>query len=106
MDEFPDDYVAHNLPLLLLSGLGPDPSNLPITSQRSKSLLQEGGFRLKSVLEPVTDSGADVLLQAFLDHDASKRKWNGASVTNSRHSYHIRRVGRVGQTLHLVHIHR
>lgn len=99
MESFPDDFVLHNLPLILLSGLGhdDDPTSLQ-QAQRSTSLLQDGGFRIRTETPPLTDPVAQHLLQTFLGFDASNAGTNGKKtfVRASPLAFKIQKVGRVG----------
>ncbi len=99
MELYPDDYVEHNLPLVILSGLGGEPDTFEETSERSRSLLLEGGFRIKAGAAPVTGSTANELLQAFLSRDSSNVSWNSRATSASDNvgNFRIKRVGRVGQ---------
>ena len=99
MEVFPEDYVEHNLPLVILSGLGGESDTSEETSERSRSLLLEGGFRIKADAAPVTGSTADALLQALLSRDSSNVSWNSraTSASDSVGNFRIKRVGRVGQ---------
>ncbi|KAI9881024.1 MAG: hypothetical protein M1830_008906 [Pleopsidium flavum] len=78
MDAYPPEYVSHNLPLIILSGLGSADSKSQDASQRaSYPLLHERGIRITSDIPPVTGSSAEQLLQTFLAADANKGRWNG-----------------------------
>jgi trafficking protein particle complex subunit 11 len=98
MEAFPEDYVAHNLPLILLSGIGHDEKPASDRTESSRSLLQEGGFRIRTDLPPVRSKPAEDLLQAFLSFDSTKGGVNGqnASARDSPWAFKIKRVGRVG----------
>lgn len=99
MEAYPEDYVEHNLPLILLSGLGAEPEASEETSERSRRLLLEGGFRIKTDTPPLTSSTAENLLRAFLSADSSEASWNNraSSTTDGDGRFRIKRVGRVGQ---------
>lgn len=99
MEVYPEDYVEHNLPLVILSGLGGERDTSEETSERSRSLLLEGGFRIRADAAPVTGSTADALLQAFLFQDSSNVSWNSRATTTSDSvgNFRVKRVGRVGQ---------
>lgn len=100
MEAFPEDYVAHNLPLILLSGIGHDEEAFSEASERSRNLLQEGGFRIRTDTPPLTDTAADNLLRTFVAFDSTSNGFNNKSVyaRGSPGAFKIKRVGRVGQT--------
>ena len=101
MDAFPSDYVVHNLPLLLLSGLESEPSKEHDVVDHSKFLLREGGFRIKTDIPPVTGTVVETLREALLGSDASAANWNGRAISAKEYGggYKIRSVGRVRQAL-------
>lgn len=98
MDRFPQDYVIHNLPLLLLSGLDTRRSPEPDLSGKSHDFLHEGGFRIRVDAPAVSGPLAEQLLQSFCDQDASNVPWHSQAFA-SRHGrvFKIATVGRVGQ---------
>ena len=76
MDGYPAHYIAHNIPLILLSGLGtPDPNAFDETEQQY-ALLQEDGIRIASELPDVTGKTAEELLNCFQEFDAQDATWN------------------------------
>lgn len=97
MDAYPRDYITHNLPLILLSGLGSPDEGLLQTA--SYPLLHENGSRITSDLPPVTGSNAEQLKRTFLDADASKARWNGRQDKDRLYSigFRVKEAGRVGQ---------
>ena len=99
MNAFPSDYVVHNLPLLLFSGLEPDSNKEHAAVDHSKVLLQEGGFRIKTDAPPVSGDVADTLRDTLLQSDASLANWNGRAISAKEYGggYRIRSAGRVGQ---------
>jgi len=97
MDRFPADFVIHNLPLLLLSGLGTGSQLEPDPSGRSHNFLHEGGFRIRVEAPILQGALAEQLLQSFCEHDASDIPWHAKSLnTNSGKFFKISSVGRVG----------
>ena len=107
MDDYPAEYVDHNLPLVLLSGLGPDtkdedapgafpPSPLP---QQQYPLLQENPIQIFSDFPPLTGPTAIAVRDALLGQDASDTPWNagGDKETSTPGVFSVKRVGRVGQ---------
>jgi hypothetical protein len=101
MNAFPSDYIVHNLPLLLLSGLEVKSNKEQDALDHSKVLLREGGFRIKTDTPPVSGSVAETLREALLECDASAANWNGRAISASKYGggYRIKSVGRVGQAL-------
>lgn len=109
MDAYPQDYVAHNLPLILLSGLGVADADLSQTA--SYPLLHENAFRITSDLPHVTGSDAELLRRTFLDADASKSHWNARHDKEPQYNirFRVKEAGRVGQHVpllnQLLHLH-
>ena len=101
MDGYPGTYVSHNLPLIILSGLGSGSGHASGTG--SYPLLHENGFRITSDIPPVTGSNAEQLLRIFLDADASKGRWNRRHENEpvSNIGFQVKEVGRVGQDVHI-----
>ena len=97
MEAYPKDYIAHNLPLIILSGLGSADEDASQTA--SYPLLHENGFRITSDLPPVTGSNAEQLKHSFLDADASNAPWNGRHDKDRLHNtgFRVKEAGRVGQ---------
>jgi hypothetical protein len=97
MDRFPEDYYLHNLPLLLLSGLGAENHNDIDPSRKAHNLLQEGGFRIKIDAPLVQGDIAQQLLEAFREQDASNLPWHSQSLASRNgRVFKITSVGRVG----------
>ncbi|KAL6251223.1 hypothetical protein RBB50_001431 [Rhinocladiella similis] len=98
MNAYPDDYAFHNLPLLLLSGLGDGTDSKPDPRSRTHTFLQDGGFMVRIDLPNVQGHLAEQLLQAFNSQDASNVPWHSQSVAaRSGKIYKIANIGRVGQ---------
>lgn len=98
MNAFPEDYVVHNLPLIVLSGLE-DEQDDTNSGGRARNLLSEGGFRIKTDLPPVKGQTAQFLLRALLDYDSSERPLHGRGLaqTDQHAVFRIQSAGRVGQ---------
>ena len=99
MDAYPEDYVNHNLPLVLLSGLEADPENVSGTSS-DYPLLSEKGTHIFSDFPPLSGAVAEELRSLLLKDDTSQTPWKSrASVsgntTAANIGYHIRSSGRV-----------
>jgi hypothetical protein len=98
MDRFPQDYVFHNLPLLLLSGFSTKSLSEPDTAGNAHNFLHQGGFRIKVDAPLVGGPVAEQLLQCFCDQDASDVPWHSQSFTSRNgRVFKIATVGRVGQ---------
>ena len=85
MDGYAPAYLAHNVPLLVVSGLGSQP--------RDKSI--QGAIQLASEIPPVDSEDAQVILRHFKDSDAGKLAWN-AREHSGRNKFKVKVVGRVG----------
>lgn len=98
MESYPADYVVHNLPLVLLSGLEPDKAETP-TGEATQEYLAEGGFRVRAELAPLRHPQIKDLRAALLSYDGSNAPWRvqPADKTEQAHAFKIRSVGRVGQ---------
>ncbi|KIW31577.1 uncharacterized protein PV07_03211 [Cladophialophora immunda] len=96
MDRFPQDYVLHNLPLLLLSGLETRSPSEPDPSVKTHDFLHEGGFRIKVDAPIVSGPLAEQLLQSFCEQDASDTPWHSQYFTaRNGKVFKIVKVGRV-----------
>lgn len=99
MDAYPDDYVNHNLPLVLLSGLeaGPEDNNETLPKY---PLLAERGHHIFSDFPPLSGAVAEELRQVLLAEDGSQMPWKAGHNPNgnqsgSRIGYRIKSTGRV-----------
>ena len=86
MDGYAPAYVAHNVPLLVVSGLGPSPQNA--------ADLEGDGFRITSEVPPVQTEDAQSLLRYFLNGSANGLAWTGREHTG-KNKFKIKTVGRV-----------
>jgi len=86
MDGYAPAYVAHNVPFLVISGLG----SLP----QDKSTAQDGAILIASEIPPVESEDAQVLLKHFKDSDAGDLAWN-AREYSGRNKFRVKTVGRV-----------
>lgn len=92
MDAFGTDYIAHNTPLLFVSGLRPsDDSHVTGGGHHS----QEGGFRVKTDLPLIDTELATVVRDALSSHDGSTASWGSTSA--QARLFTIRNVGRVSE---------
>nr|KMM68204.1 hypothetical protein CPAG_04535 [Coccidioides posadasii RMSCC 3488] len=98
MDAYPLDYVGHNLPLVLLSGIEPagqESLHLP-SSDVTYPQLNENGIQIFSDFPPLTDATAKRLLVDLLAEDASKSPWNARAYGGKVGGigFRVKRVGR------------
>ena len=89
MDVFGDDHVAHNLPLIFVSGL----SNTASSRASDQRPAQDGGFRIRTDLPAIDSSLAGLVDTAICEHDGSDAPWK-PSVPPAR-LFTVRNVGRV-----------
>jgi hypothetical protein len=85
MDGYDPAYVGHNLPYIVVSGLGVQPR---------EALRKDGGARFTSEIPPVDSDDANTLLKHFTTNDATNLAWNGREHTG-RNKFRIKTVGRV-----------
>ncbi|GAB1209002.1 hypothetical protein APSETT445_007767 [Aspergillus pseudonomiae] len=98
MDAYPEDYVAHNLPFVLLSGLEPESEDGLGSSCTDYPLLHEKGVHIYSDLPPLGGSTAEELREILLAEDASRTPWEArenALVESAGIEYKIKSVGRI-----------
>ncbi|KAJ5226759.1 uncharacterized protein N7469_006765 [Penicillium citrinum] len=98
MDAYPDDYVNHNLPLVLFSGLeaGSENDNEKLFKY---PLLAERGHNIFSDFPPLSGAVAEELRQVLLAEDGSHMPWKAGQNSNgnqpgSRLGYRIKSTGR------------
>lgn len=95
MDVYPTGYVEHNWPLLLLFGL--DGQGEATTDAQERSLLQDGGFTVKSDLPPVSGDRVDSLVEELRKADGATQPWRPKASGNQGGliGYRIKSTGRV-----------
>ncbi|KAH6678509.1 Gryzun, putative trafficking through golgi-domain-containing protein [Halenospora varia] len=84
MDGYPPAFVAHNVPLVVISGLG---------STHDQVRAHENGIRISSELPLVKSEDAEALLKHFKTGDASDLAWNGRE-HSGRNKLRVKSVGR------------
>ncbi|BAE56503.1 unnamed protein product [Aspergillus oryzae RIB40] len=97
MDAYPEDYVVHNLPFVLLSGLVPDSEDGLESCYTDYPLLHEKGVHIYSDLPPLSGSTAEELREILLAEDASRTPWEARENTivgSAGTEYKIKSVGR------------
>ncbi|KAF2211437.1 hypothetical protein CERZMDRAFT_59824 [Cercospora zeae-maydis SCOH1-5] len=92
MEAYPPHYVQHNLPLVLLSGLG----QLDLDSPKSPPARQESGARISTESPECHSDQAKRLLQAFRSLDGTDSAWNSSALPGPTSSirFKIKTVGR------------
>lgn len=90
MDAYPPPYVEHNLPLVLLSGLGEEPAKDGAVTGPKR---QESGAR---IFTESPECQSSVLLRAFKSFDGSDYPWNATALPGPTGAlrYCIRTIGR------------
>ncbi|KAE8393951.1 Gryzun, putative trafficking through golgi-domain-containing protein [Aspergillus alliaceus] len=97
MDAYPEDYVVHNLPFVLLSGLETDSENDLGSSCPNYPLLHERGVHIYSDFPPLSGSTAEELRKILLAEDASRAPWEPSDDILAKFAgfeYKIKSVGR------------
>ncbi|RDW72025.1 hypothetical protein BP5796_08059 [Coleophoma crateriformis] len=89
MDGYEPEFVTHNLPLLVLAGLGPEKP----TEATNSTSGWETGVQITSQIPPVETRDADVLLKHFEANDGRELAWNGRE-ENVKNKFWVKSVGR------------
>ena len=94
MEDLPTEYTEHNLPLLVLSGLGHDGDS---------SVENSSGTRLAIQTPDCEGERASNLRQQFVARDGSGFAWNANTLPgpNGSLNYRMQPIGRVGMPSHL-----
>lgn len=90
MDGYEPEFVTHNLPLLVLAGLGPEPS----TDVGNNVSNWETGTKITSKIPSIETEDAKVLLKHFEANDGRELAWNGRE-ENVKNKFWVKSVGRV-----------
>lgn len=85
MDGYSPAYVAHNIPYLVVSGLGVHAKEAP---------RKDGGVRISSDILPLESEDANALLKHFKDSDGTNLAWNGRE-HSGRNRFRVKTIGRV-----------
>ena len=98
MEDYPQPYIEHNLPLIFLTGLG---ERGPSSTIGHRSAPEASGTRVTTGSSPCTGNRAESLLDQFYQLDGSGLAWNQASLSGPPGAVkgHMRAVGRVGMAL-------
>lgn len=100
MDAYPEDYVTHNRPFVLLSGLELETRDEP--ESIDYPLLHERGHKIFSDFPPVGGMTAEELRRVLLNEDASRAQGSSrddATEASFGAGFKIKSVGRVGYVL-------
>jgi hypothetical protein len=101
MDAYPPDYINHNLPLVLLSGLEADAKDESRSAvQVDYPLLAEKGPKVFSDFPPLSGAVAEELRRVLLEEDGSQMPWRAGLASSGNSSsphiaYCIKSCGRV-----------
>ena len=100
MEEYPSDFVLHNLPFIVLSGLGTS-TELEAPRRVQDALPGRAVTLISSEIPSATGDRANELLREFLSADGTQAPWNGRGFSRRglTHGFRIRAVGRVGTGL-------
>ncbi|KAK5116000.1 hypothetical protein LTR62_000456 [Meristemomyces frigidus] len=93
MEAYPAEYSAHELPLVILSGLGTRPDIVPTGGQSRR---QESGARISTSSKECSGDRARLLLEQLLKQDGSSEAWSSppSSGPQTLLPYRIRTIGR------------
>ncbi|PYH95861.1 hypothetical protein BO71DRAFT_482596 [Aspergillus ellipticus CBS 707.79] len=94
MDAYPEDYVAHNLPFILLSGLETSPDSDPQPIWVDYPLLRDKGVRIYSDFQPLSGPVAEELRRVLLEKNAPHGLKDDVYEDSSKFEYRIKSVGR------------
>lgn len=99
MEDLPEEYTQHNLPLVLLSGLG-----LGDCVLQDPNAKQSNGTRLVINTPECVGERAPQLLDQFVKRDGSLSAWNAGTLPGPGGSirYSMKPIGRVGTPLYWV----
>ncbi|KAI9644479.1 hypothetical protein NHQ30_006500 [Ciborinia camelliae] len=89
MDGYATAYVAHNLPLLVVSGLGADPSP-------TNARLKGRGVLITSDIAPLESEDAKYILKYLKNSDAENLPWNGYE-HSEKNKFRVKVIGRVAK---------
>nr|POE47438.1 trafficking protein particle complex subunit 11 [Quercus suber] len=92
MEDYPRTYIEHNLPLIIISGLGDRRDD----ATASEAHRQESGVRIFTSSPDCQSEKAHQLLQQFLARDGSEQPWNAASLPGPVGAlyYRMKSIGR------------
>ncbi|PYH82098.1 hypothetical protein BO82DRAFT_431935 [Aspergillus uvarum CBS 121591] len=97
MDAYPEDYVTHNLPFILLSGLESESEENREDTSNNYPFLHDKGATIDSDLPSLSGSVAEELRRVLLDEDASHVAGSPREeehIDSARAQYRIKSIGR------------
>lgn len=80
MEAYPEDYVAHNLPYIVLSGLAPTDSSTRPSSSSSRVPGQGSGLSISDKLPPLSGPVADSLVDELLRASGASLAWSDGAL--------------------------
>ncbi|KAI0973250.1 Gryzun, putative trafficking through golgi-domain-containing protein [Xylaria arbuscula] len=89
MDAYPPGSLDYNVPLLVVSGLGPNPAKPPPADPE----LRERGILVRSDLPPVETREAKAILRVIQDADATRLPWQSQD-NPKRFKFKVKTIGR------------
>ncbi|KAI0864475.1 Gryzun, putative trafficking through golgi-domain-containing protein [Xylaria cubensis] len=89
MDGYPRGSLDYNIPYLIVSGLGTNPTKIPPTDPE----LRERGILVRSELPSIDTREARAILRFIQEADASSLPWKSRDGAK-RHKFKIRAIGR------------
>ncbi|KAI0407169.1 Gryzun, putative trafficking through golgi-domain-containing protein [Xylaria palmicola] len=89
MDGYPPGSLDHNVPFLVVSGLGPHPSKPPPAAAE----LKEGGILVRSELPAIDTRESRIILSFIQDADAASLPWKPRDGAR-RYRFKIKATGR------------
>ena len=94
MEDYPPEYVAHNLPLIILSGF---PDSLHTAKPDKRREIFGTGTVITSDLPLFDNESSQKLLQEFLSFDGGSQSWNSDAgrQRNNLVGFKFKVVGRV-----------
>lgn len=97
---YPSEYVQHNVPLIVLSGLGNAATDKKATS-KLPLVYRDGALRIHGDLPPVTGPIADELLSTFHAFERRDDQWDAKPVVEGSNvmGFKFRITGRVRHNL-------
>jgi trafficking protein particle complex subunit 11 len=97
MEAYPAHYTAHNLPLVVLSGLGSESSHDSLSPEEQD--FTRDGIIISSESPLLEEETEARLLQEFRKFDGTDKPWNGRidKARGELIGFKVKAVGRVGQ---------
>ena len=98
MEAYPEDYVAHNLPFIVLAGL---PTADSSTNAATTTSTHGSGLSISDNSPPLSGPHADSILDEFLRADGASLSWSDQALSDHAGliGFKLSSVGRVGMPL-------